>query len=599
MPGSELADIKQLPDAYVLQFSLNGHYRVIDIPLKQEKGKLIGKVKTDSAANFLAFGFLIAENVDTNEGNGYLVHLHNETSVVQNSYLNKAFFYTDGLAGDLLGIANSYEKAIAGYEKEYELYPSSKKDVYHLESYFLFRKRVNKESAVVLIQKEIEQAIKAGLKDKVDYMMVESLYDIAELPQQSAFIATIRREKYPSTENNNYETEPYYFSDKFSESGTIAEKLVVLKQIVAIADTAQNRERYNSTINNLKQKLLQLYIDANDFSNFRLIACTVTDKEMLAESFQNAAEKLFETGVNLKFADSISLAATMYAKKEWLKPTIAKPDFLTARQWEQRRKERYAMYANTYAKILYKMGAYKKGFAYAKESAIRLSDGNSLDYNNTYFLLAEKIYNSKQYTAELEKFVKKGKASDEAIQMLKKEFVKMQNTGNDFDEYLYGLKNEAYAKTLAELKTQILNKTAPQFSLSDLNGNNINLADYKGKVVVLDFWATWCGSCIALFPGMMKLQQQYKNDNDIQFFYVNTLERGSADAVKAFLLKRKYQALDVLMDSEDKVVKSYGVFGIPTKIVIGKDGKIKFKSVGWEEEEVLLRRLSAMIELSK
>lgn len=599
IPGGELASIKQLPNAYVMQFSSNGNSRVIDILLKREKGKLVGKVKTDTSANFLAFGFESDENIDANGGKGYFIHLYNGTKITQGSFLNKAVFYTYGLVPPLFGITNNYEKAVEAYEKEFELYPSSKKDNYHLETYFFIKKRINKEAAISLIQKEIEQIIRTGLKDRKDYVNLESLYSVAELSQQSIFIATIGKEKYPSVVDSDYQTEPYYFSDKFSKSKTIPEKLVVLEQIAKIADTSRDKNRYNSTINSFKQELLQLYIDASDFSNFRLIAYSVKDKEVLAESFIDVAKKLLKTGINLKFADSIAFIATNYVKGEWLKPTVPKPDHYTARQWEQRRKERYAVYANVYAKILFELGEYKKGLLYAKESAIRLSYSNDLDYNNTYFILAEKIYSSRQYTVELESFIKEGKASDEMTEMLKKQFLRRQNTDVGFDEYIYRLKNEARIKTLTDLEKHILNKNASPFSLSDLNGNKINLTDYRGKVVVLDFWATWCGSCVALFPGMIKLQEQYKNDDSVKFLFVNTWERESTDAVKEFLLQKKYQALHVLMDIEDKVVKDYEVYGIPTKIVIGKDGKIKFKSIGWEEEEVLLNRLSAMIELSK
>jgi thiol-disulfide isomerase/thioredoxin len=123
-------------------------------------------------------------------------------------------------------------------------------------------------------------------------------------------------------------------------------------------------------------------------------------------------------------------------------------------------------------------------------------------------------------------------------------------------------------------------KPAPAFTLKSLQDKDTALADYKGKVVVLDFWATWCGPCVASLPHLDKLAKE-KADDGVVVFAVNLEEE--KDDVQKFITKKKL-SLNVLLDTDGAVGKQYKATAIPQTVVIGKDGVVKKVFVGISPE---------------
>jgi thiol-disulfide isomerase/thioredoxin len=122
---------------------------------------------------------------------------------------------------------------------------------------------------------------------------------------------------------------------------------------------------------------------------------------------------------------------------------------------------------------------------------------------------------------------------------------------------------------------------APDWTLKDETGAQQSLSGYRGKVVVMDFWATWCPPCRAVMPSLQKLHDKYK-DQGVVVLGMNCWE--SADAA-AHMKENKFTYGLIL--NADEAAKAYGVSAIPTLYVIGKDGKVVHRSVGAGDEEAL------------
>jgi len=115
-------------------------------------------------------------------------------------------------------------------------------------------------------------------------------------------------------------------------------------------------------------------------------------------------------------------------------------------------------------------------------------------------------------------------------------------------------------------------KLAPSFELTDVDGKKVAFADYKGKVVLINFWATWCGSCKAEMPSLNNLYVAFKNDG----FIVLAITIDPKEKPVQKFLKDVTVTFPVLMDKEQEVYfDEYGVLGLPTSFLIDRDGVIR------------------------
>lgn len=133
---------------------------------------------------------------------------------------------------------------------------------------------------------------------------------------------------------------------------------------------------------------------------------------------------------------------------------------------------------------------------------------------------------------------------------------------------------------------------APAWMLSDVDGNPVSSSGFKGKVVVVDFWATWCPPCREEIPGYIAMQDKYRNQGLV--IVGISLDSKGPEVVKAFMEKHGINYTIVMGD--DSVDAAFGgIEAIPTTFVIGRDGRVAFSKVGYQSSEEFEKRLALLL----
>lgn len=274
----------------------------------------------------------------------------------------------------------------------------------------------------------------------------------------------------------------------------------------------------------------------------------------------------------------------------------------------------YAMWAN-YTRALLNGSDPEKGFALIADRYRSVTSDPDAD-PTTSSLVTSQFLDAlistgrfKEAFPLIEEAIQSGAASDRILANLERAYIEFNGSAEGFEAYRRAVFEVRDGVFLKEIAGMAIDQAAPDFELRDVDGSIVQLSDLKGKVVVLDFWATWCGPCKASFPGMQQAVNKYKDDENVVFFFIHTWEKGGDDpttAAKKYIVDNNY-TFKVLMDLRDPaqnnqsaVAAAYQVSGIPTKVIIDPKGRIRFKTSGFSPDiEKAVYELSAMIEFAR
>ncbi len=252
----------------------------------------------------------------------------------------------------------------------------------------------------------------------------------------------------------------------------------------------------------------------------------------------------------------------------------------------------YYSFLDIYGKLLFAAGREKEAYSYIKEVYNNIDKLEDVDKNKVtehYAFLSSKIEGkSKEAFPILESVVRSGNKDKRYIDELLKGY-SLLYPGKDGTFFINSLQEDFIEKISLQIKEFEVNKPAPNFYVTDVNGKAIHLEDLKGCTILIDFWATWCGPCVASFPAMKLAVDRYKNDPTVKFMFVHTFENvdNPLEKAKEFLKLRDYD-FDLYIDSRDPetntnpAAASFGVTGIPVKYIIDAKGIIRFEVIGFK-----------------
>jgi len=362
------------------------------------------------------------------------------------------------------------------------------------------------------------------------------------------------------------------------------------------------------------KRVSQLYAAQNPTKQAEIIADLQKDHPtesydrmnyLIAYNFAGAKD----TGKAIEYLEKVKgdtrFMALRDVVKAILKYDVEAAELLVANELKKQNTEREQItLLNLYSSMMDKKSDYSKALATIRKYANPTSSTDREFLANYYYTLS-KTGDYSNALPGLEKVVVNGDTSKRIVAELKKTYLQL-NPDSNVEAYLTNVKKKVGWQFREKTAKKMVKKLAPNFSVTDLNGNVVSLADLKGKTVVLDFWATWCGPCKASLPAMQLIVNKFKKNENVKFLFIHTWEKGpdAKEAAAGYFAENGYD-LPLFMDLKDpitntnKAVSSLGIQGIPAKFVIDKNGFTRFETMGGgASTEAEVQELTAMIDLT-
>jgi len=555
-------------------------------PVKMEgaNGTYVVRLHVPDSARVLVMAFAGDTSMDSNHKKGYLLPIYKDKTQAKNVAGIEAFIFTYG--DEAAGIEPDQELGLKLVNQQLQAYPDTKEDFMNIR--YLCMAHSKSEQVKKQLEKELNALLQSN--NERDWLKASNGYAYLKNQGKIDSLYKLEMERFPdgitarSNDISNFfitkgasEMEQAYISwlKRFPPENFGPDRLQYDYAIVALG---KNFAREKDSIKALA------YADSIKTIYYKSVAWDEIAQELFRSGLYESAKKLYIKAIDTGYTYLTTKKGDVYAPK-------ATANFLAS--------------CTNYAILLYEQGRYADALKYVQLAYSFYKKAYELNYYYAKILMANDQYTF-AYTL-LDEIMQTGKAKEEQTAVFKKVYIKEKGSDAGLDDYLTGIKQRIAAANHDDLVKHMLNKPAPLFSLIDLDGRPVSLESLRGKTVVLDFWATWCGPCKKSFPAMKKTQDKYKADPNVKFLFIHTWETSAtaANDARAYLTEQKYD-FEVLMDMKDpatkknEVVESYGVKGIPAKFVIDRNGNIRFQLTGFKgDTDEAVDELSTMIELAR
>ena len=574
--------------AYLWSNNIDGKIeKVSSVEMKKEGNEWSARFKTSNMTDLAALLFVGDDKIENNEGKGYFVRFYDAKG---NETLGSRMGYAIAIADlnwgrNTLNLNPDFKNSCSLMDEIFIKEPDQKRKnfEYYIPA-FLLSKKDKKEETIGLLEKELDQFLNyKDLTDK-EYKSITENFSRFRFLEKAKSAKEKAIAKYP----NGLVAFAKRIESLSLDNNLASEVERIDKECPGNRDS---RELYSLIQKVLAEKKIDCLKDMLQKNSWMLengSICSVIVNHYLTEEINFDGLK----DINEKYMQMV--------KKDYEKPISERENSVTEKQEINKRKKQYAYGLFTYAEILSRLGQKEIALeSFEKGTEILPLTEMAPKYFEWY--LKNLVDNNQLEKAGplLETCIKLGRANEGIKNLNKEYYIKKNKTEAGYNEYMASLSGAAKNKTEEDLQKKMTNTPAPNFTLFDLEGKEIKLSALKGKIVILDFWATWCGPCKASFPFMKKAVEKYANNPNVLFLFVSTMENddNATEKIKKFIKDNNYP-FHVLLDKDSKVSASYGVKGIPSKVFIDKNGKNRLFSIGFNEIS-LLDEIDYMINFLK
>jgi len=493
--------------------------------------------------------------------------------------------------GRLLDMKVNETEAVASLNEAFKAYPQWMDNPEVFRTYYIMSKKANSTYDMDRIKTYLTDLSNKS-NGASEMLMVQAVRASKDMGDSTLSLVLRKKldKQYPKSIMAQEE-----MMVSFTKAEAIEEQIKIRDQFISRYTATKDNKRM---MDQMTSTLVQHYAEQEDWSKAKSYIDQIVDPITKASVCNNYAWTLSGESIEAE-APHLDVAADLsYTSLKLLSADNTMPVGVTKKEWAASMDTYQAMYGDTYALILYKQGKYDE--ALDKQSfAVRNNKFEDPEMNERYAVYLQKAGHTKEFEQFMDQIMVTGKASPKVKAMHKEYWTSTATNDQIYNQYVTQLEERAKDLRVQKIKKMWEDTPAVPFTLKDLSGKVVSLSDYKGKTIVLDFWATWCGPCKASFPGMKKAIEHYASDQSVVFLFVDTWEGGDNPQGKVtdFISTNNYP-FHVVMDSENKVVADYKVGGIPTKFIIGPDQKIRFTAIGYGgNNDELVEELKTMIQL--
>lgn len=485
--------------------------------------------------------------------------------------------------------------------KEFEQYPTSKTNPFVYKVYLFHKLWMDKKIGTLLIK---DWATDIDLNPNPSEEELTECYDIFRYILTNKANAHLRENLEKMMKRGailypNSQFKSLLIKDKLYAETSWRKQFSYLKKLEfyqkkgadnqAIIDDCLRKTAINTTA--LKGKFKQSERALSKMKSRFLAAQTYTQIAQIC-----AGKTVEDKGYYLKKASIFAEKAVSILEKE---QNNSNPQFWTKKWYEQVLSTILKSAKEAHALLLFKMGEEGKALQ-IQEKICSNNQFNSLTSVQRYTKYLEAVEGGDKAYTTLRSIILNGKSNTEMERQFKQLCLAKGYNQEAFEQEIKTIKEAGNLKFALALSADMKEKKAPLFNLKNFAGETISLESLRGKVVVLDFWATWCGPCKASFPAMRKLVNQYAEQEDVVFLFVDVSAKSGGEIAESmeYILDSNYP-FEVIVDTENKVAEAYNIRSIPTKIVIDPKGNIRFISNGFNnDDEYQIKEMTMMIELA-